>query len=205
MYLHFKCYPISPTPIPPRGSPGFYDDASTHPLQPQCPGIPLHWDKEPSQDQTFPPIDSSQCLPRLYMFLESWVPPCVLIDWWFILWWGTGGVWLVNIVILPMVLQTPSAPSVFYVTPLLGSPSSVQWLEAIILICFSRALVEPLRRYPYLGPVSKHFFASGIVTGFGDCIWDGFPDGAVSGWPFLQSLLHSLSLYFLLRVFCSSF
>jgi len=35
---------------------------------------------------------------------------------------------------------------------------------------------------------------------FVGCIWDGSPSGAVSGWPFLQSLLHSLSLYFLLWV-----
>jgi hypothetical protein len=25
---------------------------------------------------------------------------------------------------------------------------------------------------------------------FGDCLWDGSPSGAVSRWPFLQSLLH---------------
>jgi hypothetical protein len=32
-------------------------------------------------------------------------------------------------------------------------------------------------------PVSKHFLASAIVSGFGNCIWDGSPGGAVSGWP----------------------
>ena len=35
---------------------------------------------------------------------------------------------------------------------------------------------------------------STIVSGFGDCIWDGYPGGTVSGWSFLQSLLHILSL-----------
>jgi hypothetical protein len=49
------------------------------------------------------------------------------------------------------------------------------------------------------------FLASTIVSGFGDCIWDGSPGGTVSRWPFLQSLLHTLSPYFLLWVFCSPF
>jgi hypothetical protein len=36
-----------------------------------------------------------------------------------------------------------------------------------------------------------------IVSEFEDCIWDGFLSVAVSGWSFLQSLFHSMSLYFL--------
>ena len=32
------------------------------------------------------------------------------------------------------------------------------------------------------------------MSGFGDCIWDGFPGESVSRWSFLQSLLHTLSL-----------
>ncbi|EDM10302.1 RGD1560158 (predicted), isoform CRA_a [Rattus norvegicus] len=39
----------------------------------------------------------------------------------------SGGVWLVDTVVLSMGLQTPSAPSVFSLTPPLGSPCSVQW------------------------------------------------------------------------------
>ena len=50
----------------------------------------------------------------------------------------------------------------------------------------------PLRGQLYQGPVSKHFLASAIVSGFGVCILDGSPGGAVSGWPFLQSLLHTV-------------
>jgi hypothetical protein len=33
------------------------------------------------------------------------------------------------------------------------------------------------------------------VSGFGDCIWDGSPGGAVSGWPFLPSLHFSIFNY----------
>ena len=58
-----------------------------------------------------------------------------------------------------------------------------------------QALAQPLRRQLYQAPVSKHFLAFTIVSGFGDCIWDGYSGGAGSGCPFLRSLLHTLSLY----------
>ena len=48
------------------------------------------------------------------------------------------------------------------------------------------------------GSCQQDLVASTIVSGFGGCIWDGFLGGAVSGWPILQSLLHTLSPYFLL-------
>ena len=54
-------------------------------------------------------------------------------------------------------------------------------------ICIGQDLAEPLGRQLYQVPVSKHFLASAIVTGFGVCTWDGSSGGAVSGWPFLQS------------------
>ena len=53
-------------------------------------------------------------------------------------------------------------------------------------------LVEPLRGQLYQAPVSKYFLASAIVSGFGDCIWDGSSGRAFFGWPFLQTLLHTL-------------
>jgi hypothetical protein len=93
--------------------------------------------------------------------------------------------------------KTPSAPLVLLLTPPLGSLCSVQWMAARICICIGQDLAEPLRRQMYQAPVSKHFLASAIVRGFGGCIWDESPGRAVSGWPFLQSLLHSLFLYFL--------
>jgi len=74
-----------------------------------------------------------------------------------------------------------SAPPVLSLTPPLGSLFSVRWLTASILTCISKALADPLRRHPYQAPVSKHFLASAIVTGFGGCIWDGYPGWAVSG------------------------
>ena len=103
-------------------------------------------------------------------------------------------VWLVDIVVFPVGLQTPSTPSVLPITPM---EIGVQWLVVSICICIVQGLAKPLRRQLYQTPVSKHFLTSAIVSGFGDYIWDESPLGTVSGWPFLHSLVHSLSLYFL--------
>jgi hypothetical protein len=102
-------------------------------------------------------------------------------------------------------LQTRSAPSVFSLTAPLETLCSVQWMTASIHVCICQALAESLRILLYQAPISMHFLASTIVSGFGVCIWDGSPGGAVSGWPFLQSLFHTLSPYLLLWVFCSPF
>jgi hypothetical protein len=60
---------------------------------------------------------------------------------------GVGGeVWLVDIVVLLMGLQAPSAPSVLSLIPPLGTPCLVQWLAASIYLYICQALAEPLRR-----------------------------------------------------------
>jgi hypothetical protein len=137
------------------------------------------------------------------MQLELWVPPCVLFGWWFSPWelWGEGA----PIVVVPMGLQIPSAPSDFSLALPLGSPCSVQWLTVSIHLCICQALAESLRRQLYQAHVSKHFLASTVVSELDGCIWDGSPGGAVSGWPFLQFLLQTLFPYFLPWVFCSPF
>jgi hypothetical protein len=88
---------------------------------------------------------------------------------------------LVYIVVPPMGLQTPSAPWVLSLVPPLGTLCSVQWLALSIHLCICQALAEPLRRQLYPAPVSKDLLASTIVSGFGDCIRDESPGGAVSG------------------------
>jgi hypothetical protein len=77
-----------------------------------------------------------------------------------------GGVRLFDIVVLSMWLQAPSAPSVLSLIPPLGTPCSIQSLAASICLCNCQALAEPLRRQLYQAPVSKHFLASAIVSGF---------------------------------------
>ncbi|EAA20179.1 hypothetical protein [Plasmodium yoelii yoelii] len=74
---------------------------------------------------------------------------------------------------------------------------SDKWLDVSIHLCICQALAEPLRRQLYQAPVRKHFLASAKTSGYGVCIWDSSPGGAVSGWPFLQPLLHTLSSAFL--------
>jgi hypothetical protein len=54
------------------------------------------------------------------MQLESWIPTWVLFGWWFSP-WNLWGVWLVDIVVLPVGLLAPSAPSVIILTPPLGT------------------------------------------------------------------------------------
>jgi hypothetical protein len=45
---------------------------------------------------------------------------------------SSGGYWLVHIVVPPMGLQAPSAPSVLFLAPALGTLCSVQWLAESI-------------------------------------------------------------------------
>ena len=74
---------------------------------------------------------------------------------------------LVDIIVLPMGLRFPSAPSVLPLTLPLGSAGSVRWLAVSICVCISQVLVESLREQPYQAPVGKRFLASEIVSGFG--------------------------------------
>ena len=84
------------------------------------------------------------------------VLPYILLGWWHSA-WEFWEVWLVAIVVLPLGLQTPSAPSVLPLTPPLGTLHSLQWLALSIYLCICQALAEPLRRQLYQAPVSMHF------------------------------------------------
>jgi hypothetical protein len=117
------------------------------------------------------------------MQLEPWVPPCEPFGWWFTPWelWWEAGVRLVDTVVIPIGLQTPSAPSVLSLTPPLGSLCSEQWLAANILLCIYQAVAESLRRQLYQAFLCMHFLASTIVSGFSDYIGDGSQSGTFPG------------------------
>jgi hypothetical protein len=100
---------------------------------------------------------------------------------------------LVHNVVPPIGQQTPSAPCVLSLASPLGTLCSVKWFTERFHLFICQALAEPLRRQLYQAPVSKNLLASTIVSGFGDYTWDGSPGVAVFGWPFLQSVLHTLS------------
>jgi hypothetical protein len=89
----------------------------------------------------------------LYMQLEPWVPLCILFCWWFS--WELLGVWLVDVVFLPIGLQTPLASSVLPLTLPLRSLCSVLRLDARICLCIGQALVDPLKWQLYQAPVIR--------------------------------------------------
>jgi hypothetical protein len=55
-----------------------------------------------------PLIDVQPGHPLLHMWIEPWVPPYILFGWWFNPWEVWGWVSLVDIVVHPIGLQTPS-------------------------------------------------------------------------------------------------
>jgi len=124
---------------------------------------------------------------------EPWVPQYVCFGWWFKS-LGTLGC-LVGWYCYSSYKVANPFSSFSTLTPPLGSPCSFQWLAASIHICICQALAESLRRQLYQAPVIMYFLAFTVVSGFGVCIWDESPGGAVSGWSFLQSLLHTVSIF----------
>ena len=130
--LYFKCYPLSwlPSAILPFHpcSPCLYEGAPPpiHPLLPPFHGISLHWVIESSQDEG-----------PLFQLVPNKAILCYIWDWshWWFIPWELWEAWLVDVVVLPMGLQTPSDPSVLFLTPSLGTLCSVQWLAASICLC----------------------------------------------------------------------
>ena len=95
---------------PPPTSMMVFTDSDTHSCLPALAfpytgGSSLHWSKGP------PPIEALQDHPLLHMQLEPGVTPRVHFGYWFSPWELWEGFLLVNIVVLPIGLQTPSTPS----------------------------------------------------------------------------------------------
>ena len=91
--------------------------------------------------RTSPPTDVWLYHPLLYMQLESWVP---LFVWWLSP-WVLWSVCSVHIVVLPIRLQTPSAPSVLPLTAPLGTHDQSDcwlWASASVLANPGRASQE---------------------------------------------------------------
>ena len=106
---------------------------------PQRPIISLSWVIKPPQDQGGPlpvMLDKANLC-----YISSWSHgyPCVFLGWCFSP-WELWGFWLVDIVVLPMRLQTHSAPTALSLLSTLGSTLSVQCLAVYIHICIGSAL-----------------------------------------------------------------
>jgi hypothetical protein len=207
LYLHFKCFPFPglpfriphPIPLPLASMTMLPSHPHPHPeFQTSCPGIPLHWGIKPLMSNKA--ILCHICsLSHGFLYVYSLVGSSVPRS------WGGGGAGLLTLLLPLWGCKPPQLLQ--FVLQLLnrGAHTEAKWLAASICLCIFQALAETLRSQPYQTSVCKHFPASTIAAGFGGCIWDGSPGGAVSGWPFLQSMLHTLSPYFLLRVICSPF
>jgi hypothetical protein len=171
------------------------------PLQSSSPGITVHWGiKQPQAQGPLLPLMSNKVILchicsqsheslHVYSLVGGPVPRSS---------WGSR---LLTRLLHPWGCKPPQLLQ-YLLQPLHWGPRA---LVGNTHHCICRALAEPLRRQPYQASVSKHFLASTVVSRFGYCIWDGSPGGALSGWPSLQSLPHTLSLYILSWVFCSPF
>jgi hypothetical protein len=129
--LHFKYYSLSWFPLqnllPPVLSPPPFPCSPTHPFLLTTPGIPIFWDIEHSQL----PLMTEE---TILCYICSWSRESHQVN---SLVGGlvpgsSGGYLLIHIVVPPMELQVPSAPSVLSLssssTEALGTLCSVQWL-----------------------------------------------------------------------------
>ena len=116
------------------------------------------------------------CIKRMRMYLEQKIPLGTLLGWWSSLWEN----WVVRpaYVVLPVRLQSPSAPPVLLPAPPPGSLSSVWWLAPSICICIGQLLAEPSKEQPHRVPDSKRLLAKVTVSGFAVCKPDGSQVGA---------------------------
>ena len=114
IYLHFKYHPLSWFPLQKRPVPIpllLRWCSSTHPSTPasllwHSPSLG-HWDFTRPKASSL--TDARQGHPLLHMRVEPWVPPRILFSSLFSS-WELWGIWLVDIVFIPMGLQTLSAP-----------------------------------------------------------------------------------------------
>jgi hypothetical protein len=122
MLSPFPTPPETPYPIPPSpASMGVFPHPATYPLPPPCPHISLHWGIEPSQDQGFLlPLMTNKAI---LCYINIWSHGSIHV--YFLVCdldpGSSRGLCLVDIVLFPMGLQTPSAPSVLSLTPPLGT------------------------------------------------------------------------------------
>jgi hypothetical protein len=148
IYLHFKCPPSQfplHTPLFPLPSPCLYEGAPhllTHSCFSTLASIPLPWQHPQDQGAPLPVMPDK----AIFCYISSWSHVSrnvlILFGWWFSP-WEFWGILLVDIIVLPMGLQTPSASSVFALTSPLGSLRSVQCLAMCNHICIGQALPVP--------------------------------------------------------------
>jgi len=163
IWLHFKCYTTAQSPLYEPLIPSSFSFASKtmFPLSSYPSSIPLLSLFKPPQNQVPPlPLMANEAI---LCFICSWshrLTP-VYPGWCFC----SSELWQVQLIniILPMCMQSPSAPSVLPLTLSLESLLSVQWLA--MGICFCLRFWQSLSKgsYAYQAPVCKHILVSAIV------------------------------------------
>jgi hypothetical protein len=189
IYLYFKCCPpflASSPPPPPRLYEGAYPPT---PTSRHLPSTSLHWGIEPPQNQgPLLPIMSDK---SILCYIWGWSYGSLHV------YSSVGGLvpgssgesgWLI-LLIFRWCCNLPNSS--------IGIPALSLMVGCEHPHLYWSDIGRASRGQLYQAPVSKHFLASAILPGFGGCIWDGSLGKTVSGLPFLQSLLHSLSLHLL--------
>jgi hypothetical protein len=169
-YLHFKFIPFphfpstTTTPIP------SLLPLPTNPLTSPCPGIPLHWD--PSQDQR--PLLSLMYPKSILCYICGWSLESHHV------YSLVCGYWLVHIVVPPIGLQTPSAPSVLSLAPPLGALCSIPMADSEHpLLCLPGTGIAS-QEAAISGPFQQNL--AGICNSV--CFW-WLITGWISGWDSL--------------------
>ena len=111
------------------------------------------------------------------MWLEPWVPPCVLFSWCFLGLGNSGGSgWLILLFILWAANPFNTFSPLYYTS--IGEPLLCPMSAVSICLCICQALAEALKRQLYQTPVSNSgnnvnnvFLASAIVSEFCIYIW----------------------------------
>ena len=86
---------------------------------------------------------------------------------------------------LLMGLKIPSAPSILSLTPPFGDPmisSMIGWEHPPLYMSGSGRAFQEIA---ISGSCQHALLGIHNIVAFGDCIWDRFPGGSVSGWTFL--------------------
>ena len=132
--------PLIPSPSPP--SPLSIWRCSIHSSTPASQHTPMLVHQTATGPRTSPSLMWDNAI-LCYMFLEPWIPRCILVGWWFNLW----ELWVFRLVdiVFPMGCQSPSAPSVLPQVLPLWSTDSVWWLAVSICICIGQLQLETPR------------------------------------------------------------
>jgi hypothetical protein len=147
LYLHCRFYPLSSFPLrnPPTTSslPVLTNSPTPVSLSWYSPTLG-HWDFTRPRASPLADVPQDHPLLHKYVWSHGFLHVYTLVGG--LVPGSSRGYWLVYIVVLPMGLQTPSAPWVLSLASPLGILCFVQWMAVSIHFCICQALAEPLKR-----------------------------------------------------------